>query len=222
MTDGHHALAMSRQGRVTALSIDTGVVTKKGSFVLEGVAGHGPLIAAHWDSVGLLALTANGVVVDCPGDAPSNGRWRCQALVSKLPLRVGTKAFEGKVAIARHPGKLSIRAAVLFPGESSITMFDRPESAAAPWLPTGGVRTQSNIAALSFTPSADELLLAAVDGSIRRMRTRDGRVSSAASAVNSEGSWQAACGLADGGVARVALQPKGSSLTMEPVLFLGA
>jgi hypothetical protein len=223
--EGHHALAISRQGRIAALSIndEAATIATMGSYVLEGVAGHGPLVAAHWDSTGLLALTAKGVVIDCPGGIPSKDRWRCTVNVgAKLPLGIGGKAFAGHVAIARHPGKRSMRAAVLFAGESALTMFERPDSPSAPWLPTGGRRAHRNVAALSFTPSAEELLIAASDGSIRRMRTMDGRMSSTTSAVNSEGAWQAACGLANGNVARVALQPKGSSLKMEPMLFFGA
>jgi len=213
-------------------------------FALEGASSFGPLLAASWDEAGLLLVTLAGRLLDCPsaaGRPPAGGRWRCRALdVAKLPLGLGKQPFAGAVAVARLPplggagagqdGALSssspaLRAAVVFPGETTVTIFSRTGRAAAPWLPAGEARTHAPVATAVFAAGgADSLFLSSADGAVARMSLADGELAPVADAVGvaARHEWQAMCGLSgqSEGLARLALRSMGE-LSWDPVLFLG-
>jgi len=217
------AITLSRHGR-GALVIPAAVSNAQGlaevsPFVLEGVAAFGPLVAASWDTAGLLLTAAAGVTMECPGRGPSEGRWRCRQLAgAKLPISLAGRPFAGALALGRHPKQAVLRAAVAFPGESSLAVFSRAGREAAPWLPAGEVRISGPASALSFA-AEDSLLLAAPDGSVAEMQLADGTLTAAATAPGREGHiWQAACRLPGRGIVRLALNPVGAAL--EPTLLL--
>lgn len=219
--DGSVAMAFSRHGRGTLVNMPaTTGPAKLTPFLLEGVAGAGPLAAAMWDEVGLLLTSATGTTMECPGRGPSQGRWHCRPLPgAKLPINLASRPFSGSIAIGRHP-KQGLRAAVVYPGEPSITVFTRMDREAAPWLPAGEVRTGGFAAALSFA-AEEAFLLSPHDGSVMGMRMDDGTMRAAAASIPGRDGhvWQATCGLPSGGIVRLALKPSGSA-AMEPLLFL--
>lgn len=222
------ALALSKYGR-GALIARTGaadlnadaVPASLRSFALEGASGYGPLLAAAWDHLGLLLASTSGAILECPGQGPTGGRWSCRKLgESALPLGAGREPFAGTVALARHASDPSaLRAAVVFPGDSTVTLLSRGHDS-APWLPAGEARVPAPVAAAAF--HEETLLLSSEEGSVMRMRMSDGRVSAAAQTAATGHRWQATCGLAnDGGFARLALTPKGAA-SWEPMLLFGA
>lgn len=223
------ALALSRHGRgaliATPAADAQGAVDAK-HLILEGVAAHGPVLATSWDSEGLLLVSASGVILECPGANPVDGRWHCVALAgARLPLAMGGKPFAGTVAVtrvARHAGGAApaLRAAVLFPGEASVTIFARAGHAAAAWLPTGEVRVSAPAVAASFAAAGEHLLLTAADGSVAKMMMADGSVSEAAIGGNHGHDWKGACLLPSGSLARLALSTPVSGLS-EAKFILG-
>jgi len=224
--DAPVAIALSKHGRgaiVTAKAAGgaADVPTELTPFSLEGVAGSGPVIAAAWEEGGLLVATANGATLECPGSGPSNGRWRCQPLPgAKLPISDIGKPFTGTLALGRQSGKAALQAAVVFSGESTVTLLSQGSHEVAPWLPAGEVRTSTPAVGASFTAEGT-LLLASADGSVARMHMEDGSLTSAVAAFPSlDGhEWGAACSLPSGAVARLALI-RTDSKASEPALFL--
>mmetsp|Transcript_22545 Transcript_22545/g.70882 ORF Transcript_22545/g.70882 Transcript_22545/m.70882 type:complete len:876 (-) Transcript_22545:111-2738(-) len=226
--EGHGlaAVALSRHGRGAVLTVSSSageVASPAGlsPFTLEGVAAFGPLIAAAWDEAGLLLASAAGTTMECPGHAPSDGRWRCRPLPgAKLPISLAGRPFAGVAAIARAEGKAGMRAAIVHPGESTMTLYSRAGREAAPWLPAGEVSTSLAPAALSLT-AKEALLLAPGGGAVTRLRVQDGAFTEAAPAVpDREGHvWQATCGMPNGGVVRLALDPS-DAMALEPTLLL--
>jgi len=197
-TDSPAVMAMSRHGRgclITKPHEHQAVVPGLRSFILEGVAGQGPVVAASWDSEGLLLVTATGVAMECPGVGPAtNGRWHCTPLPgSKLPISAEGKMVATRVAVARARSE-GLRAAVLFPGDNSVTVFSRGSQASAQWLPSGEVSISAPMAAASFTAGAETLLLTASDGTVTHVNMGTGLVSVGAPPLpGSENSWLAAC-----------------------------
>mmetsp|Transcript_25582 Transcript_25582/g.59530 ORF Transcript_25582/g.59530 Transcript_25582/m.59530 type:complete len:344 (-) Transcript_25582:61-1092(-) len=213
---GLKTVALSRHGRGVVLSAEAGSAAPSlTQFAFEGIAALGPLVAASWDAAGLLLASASGVTMECPGHVPSQGRWPCRPLVgAKLPIGLQGRPFKGLTAIRRHPGGL--HAAVLFPGESTMTLFSRKEREAAPWLPAGEVRVSGEPSAVSLAPK-HALFMDRAGGAVRRMRMEDGVVAAAAGEVpGHEGhTWQATCDRASGGLVRLALGPSQPALLMD-------
>merc|ERR1712217_449006 len=115
----------------------------------------------------------------------------------------------------------AVRAAVVFPGDSTVTMLSQQNAAASPWLPTGEVRTSSSATVASFASSADALLLSMADGAISQMHMADGSSKEAAPSIwtHRDHMWQASCSTADGNIARLALSPKGQAYA-PPLVFV--
>lgn len=224
---GHMAAALSRHGR-GALVTSTDDATKTTPFTLSGTALHGPFLAAHWDSHGLVLATSTGGFLECPGGA-ANGRWNCNPLkAEKLPLGLGSEPFAGALAVARRQAKTpeahpELLSAVVFPGELSVAIFRRASGREdTPWLPAGEARLPAQVTATSFEENAESLLMLLADGAVARMRLSDGAVHLAADAVTGPAhTWQATCGLANSKVARLGVRPTGPA-SWEPSLILGA
>eukprot|EP00930_Biecheleria_cincta_P074680 TRINITY_DN6189_c0_g1_i2.p1 TRINITY_DN6189_c0_g1~~TRINITY_DN6189_c0_g1_i2.p1 ORF type:complete len:871 (-),score=125.31 TRINITY_DN6189_c0_g1_i2:135-2747(-) len=227
---GKVAVALSQHGRGAIISTQATHVgaeeipAETESFSLEGAADFGPLLTASWDELGLMLLSATGVTLECPGAGPTEGLWRCQStLPAKLPVERGVT-----VALTRLPKVISqgkevspLRAAVAYPGESSVTTFAHSGHHADSWLPIGEVRTRTHATSAAFTATAKDLLLASSDGAVARLRMGDGSVEAASRSLPHGGlHWQATCSLASGGVARLALSQEPGS--REPAFFLGA
>lgn len=215
------ALALSRHGSGSFIAVPQSLeadAVEPSSFVLEGVATQGPLAAASWDSDGLLLMTATGVTLECPGDGPTpQGRWHCTPLPgAKLPISVGGSALASRVAVARA-GSQGLRAAVIFPGDDSVTVFSRASRAAASWLPSGEVAISTPLAVPSFTTGAESLLLTADDGSVTHLHMGTGHFSRGAAPVSSPGGrvWPASCRLSTGGLVRLSRE---ADMTAELVL----
>jgi len=196
-------IALSRHGRGSLISLTSGDGVEPATFILEGVAPHGPLAAAAWDAHGLLLMTSTGVTMECPGSGPSShGRWLCNPLAgAKLPLSIAGKMLANRVAIARGPQ--GMRAAVLFPGDGSVTVFSRASREAAPWLPAGEVSTTTPDAMPSFSVGAETLLLTSADGGVTHMHMETGHVTLSAIPMSSERSWPSTCRLPTGGLVRL-------------------
>lgn len=217
-------MALSRHGRgvlITALEEQMAAETRP--FALSGAAAFGPLLSASWDASGLLLTVASGVVLECPGQGPSSGYWACEPIHgAKLPIGTGGMPFRGAVALQRHPaGEVGgLRAAVVFPGDSSVTLFTRAARAAAPWLPAGEVRAHKVPVSASFA-TGNTLLLTSADGAVTHMDMNDGSMVHGVVPSSGEGhSWHGACHHAGGRVARLASRSGGLG-GAEPVLFIG-
>lgn len=217
-------MALSRHGRGMIINIPQGSehqTTVSHSFALSGAANFGPLLSATWDTQGLLLAAASGAVLECPGVAPSTGYWACQPVHgAKLPIGIGGKAFKGAVALGRHEHG-GLRAAVVFPGDSSVTLFARGAREATPWLPAGEVRAYHPPVSAAFA-SGNTLLLTSATGAVTRMNMGDGSVSHGEAVAEDGGhSWQCACDHHDGRIVRLATRSMGPG-NAEPVLFVGA
>mmetsp|Transcript_41883 Transcript_41883/g.132433 ORF Transcript_41883/g.132433 Transcript_41883/m.132433 type:complete len:830 (-) Transcript_41883:35-2524(-) len=197
------AVALSRHGRGALVSFPAVDVEP---FVLQGVAGHGAIVAASWDTQGLMIVTSMGNLFECAGAAPKAGRWACKLLAgAKLPIEVAGQPFKGSVAVSRAAGE--VQAAVFFKGEETLTIFSRSDSS---WLPRGEVRTpvaKAATVAAAFSASGSSLLVASADGSVIEMQMADGQHSELASAnAGHKGhAWAGACRLASGALARLAV-----------------
>lgn len=180
------AVALSRHGR--GAHILPGSLDAQ-PFALHGAAGHGALTSASWDGQGLLASTASGGVLHCAGAAPVGGRWLCEALEgARLP--VGASA---KVALSRMASG-ALRAAVLFPGEGSVTLYLHGTHRGAKWLIQGEVRSPAATVAASFAGEG-HLLLASADGSVSKLHLADGSRAQIreANAGHAGHAWAAVC-----------------------------
>jgi len=211
------ALALSRHGRGAVISAEAGATAANlTQFAFEGIAALGPLVAASWDAAGLLLVSAAGATVECPGHFPSAGRWRCRSMPgAKLPIGLPGQPFNGLTAIGRHQ-QGGLRAAVLFPGDSTLTLFSRKEHEASPWLPAGEARVSGEPAAVSLAPD-HALVMDRTSGAIARLHTEDGFLTAASAGVpGHEGhTWQAACGRASGSIVRLALSNSKPSLLVD-------
>jgi len=213
----HQMLALSHHGRGSIIPILNGRATEMSDFALHGAHGQGPLLAGHWDEHGLLLVASTGALFNCP-DGPSQGIWNChQSNLAHVPIQDG--ALRGTVAISRQSGlkkdAFSIRAAVTFPGESTVTIYAHSGEASDSWLPSGEVRTKAIAASLAFAPSGAELLLASQDGAVGRLHLSTGERLPAAAPFAAEHGCHAVCAHA-GGIARLA-----KSEPESPALFLG-
>merc|ERR1719491_1733742 len=206
--EGPASMALSRHGSGSLIALphsDNKLAAESTSFILSGVAAHGPLAAASWDSEGLLLMTATGVTLECPGAGPAQGRWQCVPLPgAKLPISLEGKPLATRVAVARA-GSSGMRAAVLFPGDDSVTVFSRASRAAAPWLPSGDVSTTTPAAMPSFTSGAEALLLTAVDGGVTHLHMGTGHISASAPPIpgSSGRTWPATCRSSSNGLVRL-------------------
>eukprot|EP00444_Apocalathium_aciculiferum_P048670 CAMPEP_0183505298 /NCGR_PEP_ID=MMETSP0371-20130417/6611_1 /TAXON_ID=268820 /ORGANISM="Peridinium aciculiferum, Strain PAER-2" /LENGTH=783 /DNA_ID=CAMNT_0025700973 /DNA_START=28 /DNA_END=2379 /DNA_ORIENTATION=- len=203
-------VALSRHGRGAHLKHGSSVEAVP--FALHGVVGHGALVAAHWDTQGLLLVTAAGAVLECAGAGPTGGRWACAALPgAALPLD-GT----AKVALSRATSG-ALRAAVLFAGEASVTVFVRGPSAAK-WLIHGEVRAPVAPASAAFV--GEDLLLGAADGSISKLHMVDGSMSemTPANSGHDGHAWSSACQRPSGELVRLAVP---TTVGSEARLILG-
>jgi len=214
-------MALSKHGRGAIISTAASHVgvqeipAQSQSFSLEGASGYGHLVAAAWDELGLLLAAATGAIIECPGAGPAEGIWRChESITARLPLEA---PFKGTVALSRSADK-QFRAAVTIPGEATVTVYAHSGHDADSWLPAGEVRTRTDAMSTSFIDSAHELLLSSADGAVARLHMGRGSLETAAAPVNgyADHSFQATCGLHNGGVARLALKQS------IPELFLGA
>lgn len=219
------AVAMSHHGRGATLTA-AGSSWIAEPFLLEGITSYGPLLAATWDIHGLLLVTSSGITLECSGQKPEGGRWRCQPIRgAKLPIGAGGQHFDGVVAVSRLPmadGAVSgLRAAIIFPGEATVTIFQRQSGESSPWLPMGEARIPSAASAATFVKEA--LLLLQANGQVARLDMLTGGVSSAAIGVKTEAihAWQSGCNLGDGTLVRLALRPSSLGI-LEPALFVGA
>lgn len=221
---GNVALALSHSGRGAFIRLAPTPASSDAlpAFTLEGAAGLGHLVAASWDAHGLLAASSLGAIVDCPG-SPVAGRWRCHRMNGEaLPIASEGEPFLGSLALARVLGDngqpASLLAAVSFPDEPTVMVFSKDVSGVGSWLLAGELRTHAPAVSSAFTENAAQLLLSSADGAVARMSMTDGSLAAVASAVDgySDKEWQATCGLASGGIARLALS---SGDTQEPTLY---
>jgi len=229
----HRMLLLSPHGRGSLIGVDAmspvGEQNASSSaFVLEGVTGHGPLIAASWDRQGLLLASASGIVLECAGHGPVQSRWRCEVLVdAKLPLGASTHHFAGSIAISRTTGAQGgLRAAVVYPGEEVVSLFSRVGGIqGAPWMPRGEARVAALSGGLEAIDAAafeegSSLLLASRDGSLARLNAEDGRSVLLGSAAAGGHASQAICSHATGHVARLSLRASAVG-SVEPTLVFG-
>jgi len=148
--------------------------------------------------------------------APVRARW--QAAGAVLPI-MGEKHFGGAVTIARH-GKQALRAAVSFPGESSVTFFSHSGHETASWLPAGEARTHAPVMHLSFAEQLEHLLLSSADGAVAKLEMKTGAITAVRTAMEGHHHHpcRAVCHLSDGALARLAVKEGDAP---EPMLFLG-
>lgn len=218
---GQVAITLSHSGRGAIIKNTVDIWTDATPFSLEGIAGLGHLLAAHWDKAGLLLVASSGGMLECPGH-PSAGRWRCERIKSaSLPITSAGHVFQGAVTLTRLSGG-ALRAAVSFHGETTVMLFSRSAARNAPWRLIGEVRLLQPAVAAAFTNDAAHLLLTSEDGAVTRMSTTDGRAELVSAALTCQGTCElkASCRLESGGLARLVSVSSGLAADV-PVLYLG-
>lgn len=190
------------------------------AFSLQGTAAYGPLLSATWDAFGLLLSTASGVLLECPGEGPDEGIWRCQPLSGlNLPFE-RTQLSRGSVAVSRSEGSNKVSAfeiAVAFPGERAVSVFSHSGTTDDFWIPTGEVQISTEVASMAFSPTERELLVATVDGGVSRLNLRQGSTQAVSHHRDSQlSNSQALCFLPGGRYLRL-IKP----VAEDPMLLFG-
>jgi hypothetical protein len=131
-------------------------------FKLTGMDNFRDILGTSWGTRGLLITSAQGAVAECSG-VPDGGVWACHQIEAKLPL--GGSSLDAAV-VSREQNSDEFRAAIVFKGDSSITLFQMSAGSGNGWIPTGEVQlpmlsSKSAPPALSFTKTD---LLAATEG----------------------------------------------------------
>jgi hypothetical protein len=169
-------------------------------FMLNGVEGD--VLGATMDQAGLVLTMSSGAIAECIG-LPIDGAWACRkAEAPVLPAGLASAAAARDAA-----GKL--RAAVVFPGDDSVTLLDAD---GAEWAPVGevhvpGAKSLGHAPKLSMGASAKELLISTADGAVHQ-RVVEGKAVSkkvvAAAPAGSTKMWHTACSLGGDRVAHIA------------------
>jgi hypothetical protein len=190
------------------------------SFAFQGIDHLGEVLGSHWGNDGMLLTMVNGHLAECIG-MPVHGVWPCQQTGSRLPL--GGSSLSKAVA-ARIPNSKSLfRAAVVYEGEASVTLFESEDNSGV-WFPTGEARLPAFLEqapSFSMSMEADELILLTEGGGVLkwvitepepRVAVPPPREDAASHVV-----WQTACRLSDNRLAR--LGHKHSEGNAVPELF---
>jgi len=204
-------------------------------FALQGVLHLGPLVGASWNAGGLQIVSRTGRLAECAGHSPVDGEWRCLAdMHAGIPMPNGARLAAAAVASPAAAANIDESAtrfvAVAFEGSSGrVALFAcTGKREACVWRPAGDVRVPpaARITSLAFV--GDALLVTTSDGRIhrRRLRSHGSAVTlptfASAGAPGSSREWQASCGFASGGMARLALGRQENEPTWRPELFLNA
>jgi hypothetical protein len=159
-------VATVKEGSIGAyLPSLTGTNLVASHFKLTGIDSFGDILGTSIGSRGLLIVSAQGVVAECSG-APVDGLWACQQIGSKLPL--GGSSIETAV-VSRPQNSATLQAAIVFKGDSSITLFQMSVASGSAWIPTGEVQLPALSSkfvppVLSFTKT--DLLVATEGGRV--------------------------------------------------------
>jgi len=177
-------------------------------FALAGISALGPLVGASWGTSGLHLVTKAGRLLHCPGHAPTDGAWNCQAAAgAAVPMSPG--AMLSAAAFAEHP-EMGRTLALLFEDMPATVVLYKEDAARTSWMPAGEMHLPpgSRRAGLGF--ANDALMVIAEDGSVHHRPLRDevipAFIPAPASTVARE--WPSACATSalQGGVLRLALR----------------
>lgn len=206
------------------------------TFALHGVLHLGPLVGASWTTGGLQVVSHAGRLATCAGQTPVNGEWRCiDEMHAGIPMPAGARlsaaAVASPVTAASKESFADLIVAAAFEGSSGrVALFacggKREASKACTWRPFGDIRVPpaASIASLAF--AGDNLLVTTQDGRIHRRRLKSSGSATTLPTFASPGKpgsvreWQASCGLADGGMARLALARQDKEASWRPELFM--
>jgi len=134
-------------------------------FRLIGVDHFGDVLGLSLGTTGLLITSTRGSIAECSG-APVSGVWQCKQVEAKLPL--GGSSLDSAV-VAHDESSGTLRAAIVFKGDSSVTLFQITAGSGSIWVPTGEVQlpivsSKSARPSLSFTKK--DLLIATEGGRV--------------------------------------------------------
>jgi len=210
---------LTRRG-LGALAHLSGQSSTAEQFTLEGLGEHGRLAGSSWAKSGLQLATSTGAILECPGQAPTDGVWACQKK-GAVPLPVGAKLMEAALNYEHPLGRLAAIQLDIAP--STIALFEETEVHG--WRPAGEVHmppaTQGRVS-LSF--QGPELFVSTVSGEVHRRHLVDGTSAwHMAPAGSSHREFQSACEMPLG-LVRLALRKASSELgaAWGPELLLGA
>jgi len=196
------ALANNGKGAIFQLPVGSASPVVPQPFVLIGVDRLGELVGASWGEQGLMLSTSSGAVAECLG-MPASGSWPCRQVGVALPTAGSSVST---ATVARVPDSEKIRAAVAFPEDSAVVLFESSEG--GQWLPAGEVqfhRTDvSSALHLSFSKDSDEVLISSHEGGTMMWRVGATEPALVARRSPSSTTWQAACSLGRGRVAHLA------------------
>jgi len=176
-------------------------------FALAGISSLGPLVGASWGTTGLHLVTKAGHLLHCPGHAPTDGAWPCQA-ASGPPAPMSPGAMLRAGAVSEHASGRTL--ALLFEDMPKTVVMYKEHVDGRSWLPAGEVHLPPRVqkAALGF--SGDSLMMVGEDGAVHHRPLRDGVSPSfiPAPATSVPREWHAACAASamDGGIVRLALR----------------
>jgi len=205
-------LISSRSGQVAALarSMRSGAFMQElrgdaQHFTFGGIDHLGEVMGSHWGQDSMMLTMKNGHLAECTG-MPALGVWPCQQMGSRLPL--GGSSLH-KAVVARVPNQKLLRAAVVYDGDSTVTLFETDGDSDI-WFPTGEAHLPSfmqHAPSFSMSMSADELILMTEGGGVLKWAVTEAepkvvaptpREHMAANVV-----WQTACHLSDSRLARL-------------------
>lgn len=175
-------------------------------FVFDGIDHLGQVLGSHWGKDGMLLTMMSGHLAQC-GGMPVNGVWPCRQTGNLLPL--GGSSLR-KAVVARIPNKNQLfRAAVVYEGESSVTLFESEDETGV-WFPTGEAHLPSFLEqapSFSMSMGADELILLTEGGGVLKWVVTEPEPRVVAppprEAMASHMVWQTACQRSDNRLARL-------------------
>jgi len=196
------AFAKNGKGAVFQLPVGASSPVVPQPFLLIGMDRLGGLVGASWGEQGLMLSTSSGAVAECL-DKPASGFWPCRQVGMPLPTAGSPMST---ATVARVPDSKKIRAAVAFPEDSAVVLFESGDG--GQWLPAGEVQFHptdvSSALHLSFSKDSDEVLISSHEGGTMKWRVGGTEPTFVARRSTSSTTWQAACSLGRGRVAHLA------------------
>jgi len=176
-------------------------------FALAGITTFGPLVGASWGTSGLHLVTKAGHLLHCPGHAPSDGAWLCQADGgAPVPISSGMTLTAGAVN-ANAQGRTL---ALLFEDMPSTVVLYEEDIGSQRWRAGGEVHVPPGFRHTKLGFAGESLMMMAEDGAVHQRPLREGGVPSLLPAPTSSitREWHAACATSakENDVVRLALR----------------
>eukprot|EP00931_Biecheleriopsis_adriatica_P042114 TRINITY_DN239_c0_g1_i1.p1 TRINITY_DN239_c0_g1~~TRINITY_DN239_c0_g1_i1.p1 ORF type:complete len:989 (-),score=218.03 TRINITY_DN239_c0_g1_i1:40-2931(-) len=149
---------------------------KANAFSLDGLGAIGALAGAAWHEAGLSLVSKAGIMLECPGEGPEQGRWSCAASKAELPLprdaRLAAAAISEPEAVTGHR-----TAALLFEHLPAMVSLFKEDPGSGTWSAAGEVHLPQEAAGHVGLSFAGQELLALVGktGAVHRHHVHEGQ-----------------------------------------------